>query len=261
MKNTVACVALGLGLLSTGGVTSATQYSWNLNTTGTSALGGSMDFGSTPSGQTLKVYAFESSATDGSGKLLDAKVIADGSWGLGVLGDGESSWPDNMNLDNAGKDQVLVFDSQMAGFDWSSLKLGYIYSGNGADLTPEMSYWAGNGTSGFDFNNLCLTTTCSGGTVLGDAGSGFGAKAQLSGLTTASPMSLPNGNNNTGRYLIVSGQLPSSGGFEKFKISSVGGAQTPEPQSLALIVIGLAAMFGLRRRSSITRGRTEPMPV
>ncbi|MPZ42220.1 MAG: PEP-CTERM sorting domain-containing protein [Betaproteobacteria bacterium] len=254
MKNTAACVVLGLGLLSAGGMASAIQYSWNLNTTGTSGLGDSLNFGSSPTGKTLKVYAFETDYSDGSGKLEDARVVADGSWGLGVRGSGESDWPDNYTLDNSGKDQVLVFDSQMANFDWSSLDLGYIYSGD------KLTYWAGDGGTGFDvgdFNDFCLRSTCSSGTVLGAAGSGFTSSTVL-GL--ASSMSLTG--NNSGRYLVVSGQLPSSNGFEKFKVSSAGGyGQAPEPQSLALIGIGLLAMLGLRRRSSITRGRTEPTPA
>jgi hypothetical protein len=61
---------------------------------------------------------------------------------------------------------------------------------------------------------------------------------------------------NTGRYLVVSGQLPASGGFEKFKISSGGGyGHAPEPQSMALIGIGLVAMLGMRRRSSNAKAR------
>jgi PEP-CTERM motif len=258
MKKAVTSIVIGLGLLSAGGMASAVQYTWNLNTAGTSDLGGSLNFASSPAGQTLKVYAFETTYTDGSGKLIDARVTADGSAGIGVLGSGDSEFPDKLALDNSGRDEVLVFDSQMNNFDWSSLKLGFIYSGSGADLSPELRYSAGNGTGlpGFDFNNFCLISTCSGGTVLGAAGSGFGSPTTVG---AASNMTLST--NNTGRYLVVSGQLPSSGGFEKFKISSAGGyGHAPEPQSLALVAIGLVAMIGLRRRSSSMKSRIEFIP-
>jgi hypothetical protein len=250
MKKTAACVVLGLGLLSAGGMASATQYTWDFDVSGTktSTDGGYLEFG--PSGQKLKVYAFETSSSDGSGKLQTAQVRAEGNFGLGVLSSGDS---ETYLLDNSGKDEVLVFDSQMADFDWSSLKLGSIESGS------KLTYWAGDGVTGFDINdftNFCLTTTCS-GTSLGAMNSGFGGPTTVGlgssvGLTTK----------NTGRYLVVSGQLPNDGNFEKFKIKSTGGyGQAPEPESLALIGIGLLAMLGLRRRSINMTARTELTPA
>ena len=252
MKKNVLC-ALGLVMLSAGGVASAVQYTWNLSnpTNGTysngitySSEGGSLNFTSTSGDKTLKVNAFRTSSSDGSGLLQDAKVTSDGNWGLGVLSGGEYDYPENLTLDNDGRDEVLVFDSQMANFDWSSLNLGFVYSGS------ELKYWTGNGgSSGFDFNNLCLMTSCSGQTL---ASMGF-ASATASGLSTGSSKDVTTQN---GRYLVVSGQLPNSNGFEKFKISSVGGyGNAPEPQSMALIAIGILAMLEVRRRVPGARPR------
>ena len=104
-----------------------------------------------------------------------------------------------------------------------------------------------------DFTDFCLKTTCTGGTVLGAMNSGFGGPTTV-GLGSTVGLNA----NSNGRYLVVSGQLPNGGDFEKFKIKSTGGyGQAPEPESLALIGIGLLAMLGLRRRSSNTSGRIE----
>ncbi len=253
MKMTTLRMALCVGLLSAGGGASAIQYTWDLNKP--YLAGGYTDLSFTSGGKTLTVTAYETSQSDGTGKLLDAKVTADGAWGLGVLGSGDSGYPDTYTVDNAGKDEVLVFDAGTDNFDWNSLKLGFIMTGTGYDASPDLKYWAGNGSvAGFDFNNYCLSaTTCTGGTVLGGS-AGFTGPSNLPGVTANT--SIPLTTNNTGRYLVVSGQLSTSDGFEKFKISSAGGYGTnPEPQSMALIGIGLLAMLGLRRRSSIARGR------
>ena len=110
MKNNVLC-ALGLVMLSAGGVASAVQYTWNLSnpTNGTysngitySSEGGSLNFTSTSGDKTLKVNAFRTSSSDGSGLLQDAKVTSDGNWGLGPY-----NGVDLNRLEVQGRDPVL----------------------------------------------------------------------------------------------------------------------------------------------------------
>lgn len=235
-------------MMSAAGMASAVQYTWDLGQLGTTlgAVGAALSFASTPTGRTLKVTAYETTNDNGTGKLIDAAVQTDGSWGLGVKGSADSGYPDTYTVDNAGRDEVLVFDAGVDNFDWTSLKLGFIATGTGLESAPDLKYWAGNGTgTGFDFNNYCLLASSCTGTVL-NGSAGFGSATTLTDMGTTA-RTLTTG--NKGRYLVVSGELSTAGGFEKFKISSTGGASAPEPQSIALIAIGLLAMFGIQRRA------------
>jgi hypothetical protein len=268
MKESVLRIAVGLALLSAGGIASAVQYTWNFgnlengssvastsNGISVSTDGGSFIFKSTSGDKLLTVRAYETGYDDGTGKLSNARVTLDkngGNWGLGVRSDDDTTHPENVTVDNANNDDVLVFDAGMDNFDWSTLNISYI---TGTDSSPELKYWAGNannnGSGGTDFSKLCLTGTCSSGTLISATGSGFSSGKTVSASSTVSLTE-----KNTGRYLVVSGQLPASGGFEKFKISSGGGyGHAPEPQSMALIGIGLVAMLGMRRRSSNAKAR------
>jgi hypothetical protein len=246
---------------------SATQYTWNFTTLAAgsnissnsggvtvSTDGGTFKFLSTSGNQMLEVRAYETGSTSGAGKLSNAQVTLDnngGSWGLGVKSTSDTSSPENITVDNANYDDILVLDSGMENFDWGSLNLSYI---TGTDSTPNLTYWTGNannnGNSGTDFTKLCLTgsdcTTAPQGLI---SKNGFSAATTVNATTSSSGVQLAT--NNSGRYLVISGQLPESGGTEKFKVSSGGGVgYAPEPQSMALIGIGLLAMLGLRRRSS-----------
>ncbi len=248
------------GLLAIGGEASAVQYSWNLNSSASNSH--TMTFGSTPSGQTLTVSAFRSGNTFnsgsevGTGNLIDAYVNPDGSFGLGVFNSGESS-PDDRYLDNRSGVEVLVFDAGvgMDNFDWGSIKLGHILSGTDIDSTPNLTYWTGGngGVTDAQFNNLCLKSTSSNScTSLQTSSYGFTAHTPLTISTAGTAQAL--GPNTIGRYLVVSGALDAngtgSGGYDKFKISTV-----PTPQTISLVGIGFLAMFFMQRRRAA--GKSE----
>lgn len=235
-----AVVMLGLGPAAT-----AAQYTWNFNafsglqSSNTINLnGGSGVLGG------LTVKGYRTTNTDGTGALTanNVKIFGDGNWGIGVNTDMSSgtsgdeyttsaSWPDGYTVDNNYWDELLVFDSGLANFDWSSVTTGFVYSGSGADTTPKLTYKA------LDTDPLLASSLSS---LMGGAG------ASTTSIATGQTKSLDPSKNN-GRYLVVSGDLGAAGGFDKFKISTVSG-QTPEPESLALLGIGVLAMLGMRRR-------------
>lgn len=229
MKSGGIRLLVGLGFVVSTAASWAAPYTWNFDNVA-DGLYSQIQYNG------LTVKAYQTSNTNGTGTLssTNMQIRVDGQWGLGILSPDEGAYPDNYTIDNTSKDEVLVFDAGAGNdnFDWTSLKIGFVYTGTGADPSPILTYLA---------SNTNPSGTADYGTLIGG-----GKELSISGGGTKTLTE-----KNVGRYLMVSGDLGASGGFDKFKISTVSG-QTPEPQSLALLGIGVLAMLGMGSRAKRT---------
>lgn len=264
----------------------ATLYTWNTtgSTSGTTA-GNALTF--TSGGQTITATAYETSgsfapngiligtgtiagyttatsAADATGintvvtSAWQKAVISNYTGGIGVsLAPNDPATTPQHAIDNNGAVDAVVFDAGAGKVaDWSSFMLGW------SQVDSDVQAWVGNkAASTGDFTGVCFVAGCSSGNSL--ANLGFTGTAEISNVPLGTAEN-PNPNNLTGRYLIISGDLGLNGittGNDFFKISSISATAglrvLPEPGSIALLGLGLAALGFSRRRAQLRAGRTQ----
>ena len=170
-------------------------------------------------------------------------------------------------IDNNGAMDVVVFELPK-GTDWDSFKI------NWDQVDSDVQAWVGGDSlaAGYDFTGVCFVAGCASTKSL--ASLGFVEAPNTGGVATS-----PNGgafvnvplntsetlsSDQTGRYLIMAGDLGLGSvttGNDFFKISSVSATAglkiLPEPGSIALLGLGLAALGFSRRRAQLRAGRTQ----
>lgn len=270
------------------GMANATQYTWN--TGGSLSPGSGTDcagpgtvkckttFTSTSGGLTLTAQSYSTHATSGTGSAnWDEANIATYSGGIGIsnVHDSNDTSVPYHAIDNSGVKDVLVFELP-TGYTWNpnAFKIGWEYTTaegkpNSFSADSDVKAYIGNtepaGGGSFDFRNACFSATNCAGTTLASLGftditpgipvvsggtmSPDGASA-AGGQNVPANVSVPLNTLNTGRYLVLSGDLTSSNDF--FKINQLianGVTQVPAPGTLALFALGLLLLFRFRGHS------------
>lgn len=252
---------------------SAIQYEWSFSS-GSNAAGTKvaacgpdssptacqMTFTSLSGSEVMKARAYSTptasssdTAPGYSGNFLAADIYKWGGSGLGignrVSGDANDcigSCNPEHSVDNQQVYDVMVFEAPNAYFDFEALSIGWYNNDS------DMRIFVGGNDLGanFDFTGMCFTGC--GSSIMGS--SAWTDLGTISDFHSASGGTKSLNTTATGRYLVVSGALGQKNDY--FKIDGLKGTQqTPEPQTLALLIGGLAIMGTLarNRRSSFPR--------
>jgi len=285
IMNKFKAIASVLGAMAVAGSASALQYEWDFvaGPTSTSSCNSGavaackMIFTSS-NGQQIAVYAYSSTSQNITipgnpstvqardyGKFTAASLVQFGDAGMGIRNASEpetgAGAPEHA-ADNKDRYDILVFEAltaQPSKFDWEEVKIGWAqeFSMSGSTVVDQgakadISFFVG-GAANADFTSMCLTTcNGSGGTAI--TSNGFTHVGTLQDVSDYSTVSIPGTATQTqGRYMVMSGALDTGGSsllFDAFKIKSVKG--TPEPQTIALIGLGLLGMCWVSRRRTLT---------
>lgn len=237
MKNKLfsAVVMIGASLSASTGANAA-NYTWDL--TGADA-GYLTSITKTSGGHTLKVSAYSSTNTDGTGVLANAWMQRY-SGGLGVancisgFSCNETSSP-NHSVDNTGKNDfvLLEFDSVMSA---KAFQIGW------KQTDADVQLWTGSASAAAGLNLATANACVSGSGCTTLASLGFTALPTFNDVAVGATNNIAAPNNS--RYVLISGALdPGNVGNDYFKLSAfTAGLPLPLPSTLAMFAF---ALFGL----------------
>lgn len=214
------------------------------------------------------------SASGGTGWIAAQNFFYSGS-GFGIRNSSEpegTSSPEHAT-DNRNVVDIMVIElpDPGAGFTWdvTSFMSGWAREGFGGTNDPhsadyELFIGGQNLGANFNFAGVCFDAgshsqgSCGAGdTALSTLGGGFkNITSAIQNFGNGPGMDVPEGTsasvttNNTGRYLVLTGQL--GGAADAFKLKQINALKTnhtPLPGTLALLGLGLLGLVSVRRRS------------
>lgn len=238
MKNKIFCAVFTVGVLCASTSVSAASYTWDLSGADAGYLS---TISTSTGGHTLKVTAYSSANTDGTGTLANAWMKRY-SGGLGVAncisgtGCTETSSP-NHSIDNAGKNDfvLLEFDSVMSA---KAFQIGW------KNTDADIQLWTGANTAAAGLNLATANACVSGSGCATLASLGFTALPVVNDVAVGANNVITPPNDS--RYVLISGALdPSNVGNDYFKLNAfTAGLPLPLPSTLAMFA---CALFGLSR--------------
>ena len=238
MKNRLLSAVVAVSALCASAGVNAANYTWNL--TGADA-GYLTSINTTNGGHALKVTAYSSAGTDGTGAMSNA-WLQRYSGGLGVANCisgascNETASP-NHSVDNAGKNDfvLLEFDTVMSA---KAFQIGW------KQTDADIQLWTGSSSAAAGLNLATANACVSGSGCTTLASLGFTALPTFNDVAVGATNNIVAPNNS--RYVLVSGALdPSNVGNDYFKFSAfTAGLPLPLPSTLAMFAL---ALFGLSR--------------
>lgn len=227
-------IATGVLTLSIGPIGSALAdpISWDTNystSSCSSGVGNSCTYDK--DGYKLTARAYSTEDNKGKGKFEKA-TITRWSGGIGVKNPDQwnERWSPQHALDDNGRDELIVFESNAPGYTFTGFEIGWRYRDS------DLSAWIGDIAADYDFTGKKFSDL---------AGLGF-KKINFSNVPTNKTRSF---GSNTGNHLILAPR--ADGNSEYVKINQINGqttTQVSEPGMLALFGIALVGFWANRRR-------------
>jgi len=227
-------IATGILTLSIGSIGSALAGPVSFDTTsstsdGTCSSGVGNACTYTVDGSTITAQAFSTSNNASNNPFVAARIRTF-SGGLGVQNTGENGSSPNHTLDNNGRTDVIIFESNTPGFSFAGFEIGFRH--NDSDI----SAYIGDLAAGFDLTGRRFSQL---------AGLGF-TKINFNNVPVDSTRLF---GSNTGNHLILAARTNHSNDY--VKVSQINGqttTQVSEPGMLALFGIALVGFWANRRR-------------
>ncbi|MCP5246661.1 MAG: hypothetical protein H6937_12225 [Burkholderiales bacterium] len=222
-------IILNFGLA---GAVSANPITWDVDSNSavcSGGIGNSCIF--TENGHTLTARAYSTTNNSGSG-VFEKATLTTWSGGLGVKNPDQSNENSSPNhaLDDNGRDELIVFESNYPGYAFTGIEIGWRY--NDSDI----STWVGSLSAGYDFSGVRFSDLL---------GLGF-VKTDFSNVPINSLRTL---GLSVGNYLIIAPRQDSNS--EYIKISQISGdipVQVSEPNVLVLFAVSMLGIWVSRRQ-------------
>jgi len=236
-----ACGILGNALFAPAAHADAT-FIWNFSGYNANGSAGNQltFYASNAPTEAILARSYATTNTDGTGAFQAATTTL-WSGGIGIKAPGESNETSSPNhaIDNDGKDNFLLLEFDSDYHRLTQFGIGW-YSGD-----ADVQIWVGGPQSA----GLNLTTACGGACSVSQLTSlGFTQLPVFNNVQNDADLTIDVSTNVLGRYVLVAGKVGDSNDY--FKLDTISNTEVTiaEPGTIALSVVGLAALWGARRR-------------